>query len=76
MKPAKLKEGDLVQLHPTKTFEPKFAGCFLVVMELFDGGVIGYVQTPGNEVRAGGQAFYRAAWQEVAHVGKAKWITD
>lgn len=55
-----LKIGDIVQLDPFKTKNPMFAGCMLVVTELKDWGVQGYVQALGQDGKPGGQAYYRA----------------
>ncbi len=62
--------GDVVQINPD--YDPRFAGCFLVVEELKPGwnGVQGYVQVPGKE----GRAYYRVAGDNFCRIGQAAWI--
>lgn len=66
--------GDLVQLDPERVGNPMLAGCIMVVTELRSWGVIGYVQAFGRDGRPGGQAHYRAKFDECSWVGKAKWL--
>lgn len=69
-----LKEGDLVQLNPETVKNPMFAACIMVVTEPKTWGAQGYVQSLGENGQAGGQAYYRATWEEMELVGKAEWI--
>ncbi len=69
-----LKEGDLVQIHPEKASNPMFAGCVMVVTEPKSWGAQGYVQALGALGNPGGQAYYRAKWEEIQPVGKAEWV--
>ena len=65
---------DLVQLDPEKCGNPMLAGCIMVVTEVKAWGVQGYVQACGQEGKPGGQAYYRAKWDEVQKVGRAYWV--
>lgn len=67
--------GDLVQLDPVKCSNRMLAGMVMVVTELRDWGVIGYVQMPGQRGEPGGQAYYRARFEECHWVGKAMWMS-
>jgi hypothetical protein len=68
-----LEPGHLVQLNPETVGNKAFAGCILVVTELKSWGVMGYVQALGTREGGGGQAYYRAKWEEFELVGKAFW---
>lgn len=72
-----ISPGDVVQLGPN-TNNKAFEFCFLVVTDLKDWGVQGYVQPIGekNGQPAVGQAYYRARWDEFEFVGRAIWIVD
>lgn len=65
----RLEVGDVVQLDPEKVGNKQFGACFLVVTEVKNWGVQGYVTAPGH-----GQAYYRAKWDEMNFVGKAIWM--
>lgn len=58
--------GDVIQVDPN--FEARFAGAMLVVTEVYDWGVQGFVQIPVQ-----GQAFYRLPWENGEKVGTAPW---
>lgn len=58
-------KNDVVQLNPETVKNKMFAGCFLVVTELKNWGVQGYVQALGQGGQPGGAAYYRASWDEV-----------
>jgi len=69
-----VEKHDIVQLHPEKTLNPHFAGCFMVVTEVKDWGVQGYCQNVGG---AGGMFYYRAGPDEYERTGgKAVWVAD
>ena len=68
-----LKAGDLVQLSP-EVSNPMFAGCIMTVTEPKSWGVQGYVQGLGSDGKPGGQAYYRANWNEFEYVGAAVWV--
>lgn len=70
------EEGDLVQLDPEKVGNKMLAGCIMVVTELRSWGVIGYIQAFGQNGKPGGQAHYRAKFDECTWVGKAVWTID
>jgi len=54
-----------------------FAGCMMVVSEPRGFGAQGYVQMTGENGMPGGQAYYRAAWEEIEQTGgKAPWIVE
>jgi hypothetical protein len=71
-----IQVNDIVQLDPFNTRNPMFAGCMLVVTELKSWGVQGYVQALGRDDNPGGQAYYRANWEEIIKVGRAEWVAD
>lgn len=68
-----LEPGDVVQLGPN-VGNPMFAYCFMVVTEPKSFGAQGYVQMTGENGQPGGQAYYRAKWDEMHYVGKAEWM--
>lgn len=74
MKKRKLKPGWLVQLNPELAGNKMFGGCIMVVTEPKDFGAQGYVQTLGENGEIGGQAYYRAGWEEMEFVGVAQWV--
>lgn len=69
-----LRPGMVVQLAPT-TSNPMFACCMMVVSEPKGFGAQGYVQSLGTKGQPGGQAYYRAKWEEMELVGEAVWVT-
>jgi hypothetical protein len=71
-----LRDGTLVQLNPFTTRNPMFAGCIMVVTEPRSWGAQGYVQALGENGKPGGQAYYRAHWNEMKIVGYAEWIAQ
>ena len=68
--------GEIVQLHPDRTRNRAFAGCLFVVTEPKTFGAMGYVQALGaTRDDAGGQAYYRATWDEIEITGgHAPWV--
>lgn len=60
-----MDEGTIVQLNPHTTRNRMFAGCLMVVTELKSWGAQGYVQALGENGEPGGQAYYRAKWEEM-----------
>lgn len=69
-----LKEGQIVQLNPETVGNPAFAACMMVVTEPKSWGAQGYVQALGADGSPGGQAYYRAKWEEMEPVGNAEWV--
>jgi hypothetical protein len=71
-----LKGGDIVQLNPKTVGNKAFAGCYMTVTDSYDWGAQGYVQALGEDRETmGGQAYYRAKWEEMEHTeGGAVWI--
>jgi len=69
-----LEAGMLVQLSPETVGNPMFAGCIMVVTEPKVWGAQGYVQALGEDGKPGGQAYYRARWEEMELVGNAEWV--
>lgn len=67
--------GIVVQLAP-EVGNPMFAGCFMTVTEVKSWGVQGYVQALGAEGKMGGQAYYRAKWDEFEIIGFGEWLMD
>lgn len=76
MKPTTmLKIGDVVQLGPT-TENRMFHYCMMVVTEIKGFGAQGYVQSLGEKGEPGGQAYYRAKWEDMEFVGQAVWTVS
>lgn len=69
-----LQVNDIVQLDPEKVGNPMFSACFMVVTEIKPWGAQGYVQGLGQDGKPGGQAYYRAKFEEMVKVGKAEWV--
>lgn len=76
MKPTELKEGQLVQLNPDTVKNKMFTACIMVVTEPKSWGAQGYVQALGKNGEPGGQAYYRAIWDEMELVGYAAWRVE
>lgn len=75
MKPgSSLEIGDVVQLG-ADVGNKAFAYCFMVVTEPKAWGAQGYVQALGTREDHGGQAYYRAKWEDMDYIGKAVWHT-
>lgn len=76
MTPTELKQGDIVQLDPELVKNPAFGGALMVVTEPKPWGAQGFVQVLGTrDTGPGGQAYYRAAWEEMEPTGgTAAWI--
>lgn len=70
-----LKPGYVVQLSP-EVGNPMFAGCFMIVSEPKKFGAQGYVQSLGENGKPGGQAYYRAKWEEMELIGTAAWVCE
>jgi len=71
-----LEVGMLVQLSPETVGNPMFTGCIMVVTEPKAWGAQGYVQALGEDGKPGGQAYYRARWEEMELVGNAEWVIE
>jgi hypothetical protein len=69
-----LKPGDIVQLSPETCKNPMLAACFMVVTEPKSFGAQGYVQCTGENGAMGGQAYYRAGFDEMEKCGHAEWV--
>ena len=76
MKAQELKVGQLVQLNPETVRNTMFAACIMVVTEPKKFGAQGYVQALGSDGHTGGQAYYRATWDEMEPVGFAEWVSE
>lgn len=74
--PQYVGRGMVVQLDPNTTTNKMFGACMMIVTEVKDWGIQGYVQSLGANREMGGQAYYRAAWETFAHVGYAEWIVS
>ena len=74
MLPGSLEVGHVVQLDPEKVGNKAFAGCLMVVTEPKEFGAQGYIQALGTREESGGQAYYRANWEEMELVGMAAWV--
>ena len=65
---------DIVQLDPEVCRNPMFAACLMVVTEVHEWGVQGYVQALGTDGKLGGQAYYRAKFDEISpSLGTVYW---
>lgn len=71
-----LEVNDIVQLNPEKVGNEMFAACFMTVTEIKSWGAQGYVQALGENGKPGGQAYYRAKWDEMVKLGRAEWVTE
>ena len=76
MKQQGLTKGQLVQLNPETVRNKMFAACIMVVTEPKSFGAQGYVQGLGENGDPGGQAYYRATWEEMEIVGVAEWVSE
>jgi len=76
MKQQGLTKGQLVQLNPETVKNKMFAACIMVVTEPKSFGAQGYVQGLGENGEPGGQAYYRATWEEMEIVGVAEWVSE
>lgn len=76
MNQAQLKAGDVVQLNPDTVYNKAFAGAFMIVTEPKSWGAQGYVQVLGENREPGGQAYYRANWDEMEFIGHAVWTVE
>lgn len=73
-----LEKNQVVQLNPTTIRNKAFAGCLAVVSEVKDFGAQVYVQGLGTREEMGGQAYYRATWEEMSPLldDKAQWVIE
>lgn len=76
MKQQGLTKGQLVQLNPETVKNKMFAACIMVVTEPKSFGAQGYVQGLGENGDPGGQAYYRATWEEMEIVGVDEWVSE
>lgn len=76
MRAPSLNAGDVVQLNPETCRNPMFGGCMMTVTEPKSWGAQGYVQGLGENGKMGGQAYYRANWDEMEFVGNAVFIVE
>ncbi len=65
----KLEIGEIVQLNPETVRNKMFGACMMIVTELKSFGAQGYVQSLGENGEMGGQAYYRAGWDEMEKIG-------
>lgn len=70
-----IRPGVVVQLSPDAS-NPMFAYCMMTVTEPKVWGAQGYVQALGSDGKPGGQAYYRAKWEEMELVGMAVWVAE
>lgn len=71
-----INQYDIVRLDPQNTRNPMFSACLMIVTEVKSWGVQGYVQSLGSDGNPGGQAYYRANWDEFVKVGHAEWSIE
>ena len=76
MNPSDIKFGDVMQLNPETVGNKAFAACMFIVTEPKAFGAQGYVQALGQSREVGGgQAYYRAKWEEMEPTGgTAQWV--
>lgn len=76
--PSDLEVGDIVQLDPQNCRNKAFCGCLMTVTEVKEWGAQGYVQALGTSFsEPGGQAYYRAKWEEMSpRLGQTWWIVE
>lgn len=75
MEKQELQVGHVVQLDPETVGNPAFAGCFMTITEPKPWGAQGYVQALGTREAPGGQAYYRAKWEEMTDpIGMAPFV--
>ena len=75
MTPRDLVIREIVQLSPYTGSNPMFFGCLMVVSEPKSWGAQGYVQMTGEDGKPGGQAYYRAKWEDMEPTGgMAPWV--
>ncbi len=67
-----LRFADVVQLGPNAA-NPMFAFCMMTIDEPKSWGAQGYVQALGENGKPGGQAYYRAKFDEMELVGRSVW---
>lgn len=74
MKPneMELSKGMVVQLSPD-VGNPMFACCMMIIDQPKVFGAQGYVQSLGEGGKMGGQAYYRAKWEEMEYIGISHW---
>lgn len=67
---SEMRPGDIVQLSPETCGNKAFGGCMMVVAEPKPWGAQGFVQALGEDRETmGGQAYYRARWDEMEPTG-------
>lgn len=76
MEKGKVVAGEVVQLNPETVSNKMLSACFMVVTEPKTWGAQGYVQCPGENGEPGGQAYYRARWDEMEPCGIAIWMVE
>ena len=69
----KIEKGDVVQVDPES--DGRFAACLMIVTEVKNWGLQGYITVPGT-VGGSGTAYYRVNHDNYAKVGPAKWLRD
>ena len=73
MEKMELKKGWIMQLNPDTCRNRMLAGCFMTVTEPKNFGAMGYVTALGENGEPGGQAYYRANYDEMELCGYAEW---
>ena len=68
-----MEVGDIVQVNPE--YENKaFAGCFLMVEEIKNWGIMGFVNVPQKREELPARAYIRIPFDQVEYIGKASWV--
>lgn len=65
-------KGDVFQVSP-ETENQMFAGCLIIVSEVKQFGIQGYVTIPSDQPS---HAYARVAWKDLAFVGQAMWVVE
>lgn len=60
-----VKINQVVQINPNSHNFNCFSGCFLVVTEIKNFGVQGYIQLVGTGDEVGGAAYLRVGWDDI-----------
>ncbi len=71
-----LRKGHVVILRPDTCRNEMFKGCMMTVTEPKSWGAQGYVQSLGQNETMGGQAYYRAKFDEMEFVGITGWVAE
>lgn len=69
-----IQPGVVVQI--TATSESMYAWCFMLVTDISEEWVEGFVWTPRSPTLEPNRESYRARWKEVEFIGEAVWLPE